>query len=219
MTILASAVPPRIVFLNKDRPSGLEFPACKECNEGSRTSDLVVGLFSRISFAPIRPVQIQEFGQILDQLVRREPSLVKELEPTPDQKDFARMAANDIDLSAFNCRGPILRSHMLSFAAKLAAALHYQTVGTCVPNGGRIYSLWLTNETIFDGSFPSALAEMLGEVKIIRQGKKTSDSQFWFQSDFDRGESVVGMSEVESKNSSQIISSSFDNPHNKKGNK
>lgn len=40
--------PPRSIFDGKHRPQGMEFGACKECNEGAREADLVVATLSRM---------------------------------------------------------------------------------------------------------------------------------------------------------------------------
>lgn len=40
--------PPRSIFDGKHRPKGMEFGACKECNEASREADLVAATLSRM---------------------------------------------------------------------------------------------------------------------------------------------------------------------------
>lgn len=42
-------MPPRMLFLKRRRPSGLEFAACESCNHGTKGADAVAALFSRIS--------------------------------------------------------------------------------------------------------------------------------------------------------------------------
>lgn len=41
--------PPKILFPDKKRPKGLEFPACKVCNEQSRYADSLVSLLARFT--------------------------------------------------------------------------------------------------------------------------------------------------------------------------
>ena len=41
-------MPPIIMFNQRQRPKGLEFPTCKECNNGTRLTDLVASLLGRV---------------------------------------------------------------------------------------------------------------------------------------------------------------------------
>src|SRR5215208_2674556 len=41
-------MPPRMMFRGKFRPSGLEFPACDGCNQGTKHADLVASLLGRL---------------------------------------------------------------------------------------------------------------------------------------------------------------------------
>jgi hypothetical protein len=41
-------MPPRMMFKAKQRPDGLVFPACDECNQGTSHSDLVASMLGRV---------------------------------------------------------------------------------------------------------------------------------------------------------------------------
>jgi len=45
-------MPPVMMFIRKQRPKGLEFPSCRECNNGTSKSDLVASLLGRLSVHP-----------------------------------------------------------------------------------------------------------------------------------------------------------------------
>ncbi|SMF60665.1 hypothetical protein SAMN02982989_1097 [Xaviernesmea oryzae] len=48
-------MPPLVLFLKCQRPKGLEFAACKECNNGTKDADAVAALCSRLSNADRDP--------------------------------------------------------------------------------------------------------------------------------------------------------------------
>jgi hypothetical protein len=42
-------MPPISLFKKRARPQGMEFAACKECNQATRGADLVASFFARLS--------------------------------------------------------------------------------------------------------------------------------------------------------------------------
>lgn len=173
-------VPPTAIFDGRQRPSGLEFPACKACNEGSRAIDLLVSFLSRVYPDAPSQIRLDESVRILQQLGRRRPDLVRELSPTFRQLKTARRLLGE-GSGALNCRGPLVTACMESFAAKVGVALNFEMTRVLLPPDAGVYAWWATNTQFMEGSFPSAFTEALGEIRHLMQGSKTSRDQFAFK--------------------------------------
>ena len=72
-------MPPKTMFYGKQRPKGLEFPACEGCNHGSSHADLVASLIGRTQLAEPTSAQIQEFAGILSAVRNNIPGLIDEM--------------------------------------------------------------------------------------------------------------------------------------------
>jgi hypothetical protein len=79
-------MPPIVIFDQRHRPKGSEFPACEACNSGSRLSDLVVGLMSRLYPNPKTEELGNEIRRLLGAVGNNHPGLLTELMPTEAQR-------------------------------------------------------------------------------------------------------------------------------------
>ena len=78
--------------------------------------------------------------------------------------------------------GPILRHHMLTFAAKLGFALHFETLGTRVPDEGGVQSFYFTNVSAVRGELPLGVLDFLPNRRTLKQGTKHVSDQFTYSS-------------------------------------
>jgi 5-methylcytosine-specific restriction endonuclease McrA len=72
-------MPPRVIFWGKDRPKGLEFPSCEQCNNSTRLSDQVAGLMSRIYPDSANPEHGEEVRRLLRAISNNCPGLLEEM--------------------------------------------------------------------------------------------------------------------------------------------
>ena len=73
-------MPPKSMFIDERRPSGMEFPACKECNEGTTGADLVASFYARISQSrSADPRLIQEAAERRNKMRKLVPGVLEEL--------------------------------------------------------------------------------------------------------------------------------------------
>jgi len=72
-------MPPVMMFIRKQRPKGLEFPSCRECNNGTSKSDLVASLLGRLSVEPAADVEAAEFKKLLCSVRNNVPRLLEEM--------------------------------------------------------------------------------------------------------------------------------------------
>jgi hypothetical protein len=72
-------VPPRIMFRDRQRPKGLEFPSCQPCNEGTRLADLVAALIGRLYPDAEQQDEQQEMEKLLSSVKNNIPGLLEEI--------------------------------------------------------------------------------------------------------------------------------------------
>jgi hypothetical protein len=120
-------MPPVIVFERKQRPRGLEFPACLACNNGTGHSDLVAAMLARSWPDTNSDLQKNEVTKILAAVKNNVPGLIEEMIPGRASEKLARKRLNIPDYAHPFRAGPMLNRHILTFAAKLGFALHYES--------------------------------------------------------------------------------------------
>lgn len=169
----------------KDRPGGLEFPSCDECNQGSKWFEDIASFVGSVQLASGGEEKATEhFTNKLSHLVKVHPEIADELRPTFRQKKQMRKLAQAgaEARAALNLQGPTVSLALMLYGAKLGLALHWAETGKILPNAGRVGVIWYTNEVQYLGGVPQHLFEMLPEQRMLRQGKKTSAYPFSFSS-------------------------------------
>lgn len=173
--------PPRILFEGKQRPQGLEFGACKVCNEGSREADLIVAVLSRMMPDPKTEAGREEVSRLVKQVLRI-PGFADEMRPERDQlgtllryKDIASALPS---WHFLRVDGPIVAKAMTVFATKLGMAMHTATTGRIVPHGGTVEVQWFSNLQAYEGKLPKEFLDICGPGKTLRQGSFDVADQF-----------------------------------------
>lgn len=169
----------------KDRPGGLEFPSCDECNQGSKWFEDIASFVGSIQLASDDEENATEhFKNKLSHLINVHPEIADELRPTFRQKkQMRKLAQAGAEASAaFNLQGPTVSHALLLYGAKLGLALHWAETRKILPNEGRVGVIWYSNEVHYDGGVPQHLFKMLPEQRMLRQGKKTSAYTFSYSS-------------------------------------
>lgn len=170
-------MPPRAVFAGRLRPKGLEFPSCDRCNGGTKATDQVVAMMSRINPDDSTPEALAEVRKYLQGVANNEPDLLREMAGPPQWRIRAQERAGPSRRPLY-VAGPMVSGHMERFAAKFGFAMHYQQIGTPLPETGAVAARWYSNADILEGSFPMEAWEVLGPVETLRQGKFQVSDQF-----------------------------------------
>ena len=175
-------MPPRSMFRNKSRPSGLEFACCENCNAGTSTADQVAGLMARISqdgaSGDWMTVEMQSIAQSLR---RRAPGFLEELfdETTASRQWIPNRSGLLQRKVIFQPTSPRLAAYLAVFSAKIGMALYRNHVGEPLPSSGGVFSRYFLNAGLSEyaaaragagGNF-SALEKLIG-----RQGAKDAKS-------------------------------------------
>jgi hypothetical protein len=176
-------MPPRMMFRRKHRPKGLEFGACKPCNNGSSRADLVAAMMGRIYPDAKSAAESEEFERIYKAVRNNVPGLLNEMHiPRGGQKLAIRKLPSDFAGGVLRVGGPLVTAHMQAFALKLGLALHHQAVGRAVPTEGGVMARWFSNYEVETGDFPTSIFDHLTPLTTLKQGTFEVSDQFQYSS-------------------------------------
>jgi hypothetical protein len=181
-------MPPRAMFKNKDRLSGMEFPACENCNNGTSGADSVAAFIARIE-----PDGDNGSWKSVENLAQI--TALNEFAPGVLDELFSDAKAFDVDLPSaggvFTRRkvtqasGPLVTGYLNTFAAKLAMALYFEHVGHVLPKSGAFLTSWYTNAGVTKEMIEGTLRIMPG-LGRLSQGRRNSWEQFAYRFNTDK---------------------------------
>src|SRR6266567_8895250 len=70
-------VPPRAIFEGRNRPGGLEVPACEPCNSGARQDEQIAAMLSRAYPDATTEAGRQEFVRAMAGVCNNVPGLIE----------------------------------------------------------------------------------------------------------------------------------------------
>jgi hypothetical protein len=173
---------PRIMFRDRQRPKGLEFPSCQPCNEGTRLADLVAALIGRLYPDAEQDAEQQEVRNLLSSVKNNIPGLLEEMHiGAAGQEQARKRLPIRIEGGFLRVNGPLVSKHMQTFAAKLGFALYYELTKQIVPRAGGVAARWFSNVEWFEGKFPESVFDHLLPRQTLKQGKHEVSDQFGYQ--------------------------------------
>jgi hypothetical protein len=166
-------MPPIAMFDDNQRPKGLEFPACRDCNNGTRLSDTAASLLARAYPDAKRPNDLE---RLLRGVRNNIPGLLEEMHVgDAGDRDIPSMPAG---ASVLRVNGSILRKHIDVFGAKLGLALHFEAHRSPVPPAGGVQTMFFTNASALRGELPNELIQLMPAPRTLKQGKREVGDQF-----------------------------------------
>jgi hypothetical protein len=174
-------VPSIRMFSLRQRPSGLEFPACSSCNHATRHHEQAAALLGRVYPDGVRQDEQDDLRRIIIDTKKYNPGLLEEMIPSPEQRlrfvGFRLLIPSDA-AGVLNASGPLLDRSIQVVGAKLGLALYYKTTNRIVPLAGGVAVRWYTNFDRVTGKFPADLYQILGPPKTLQQGSWNVGEQF-----------------------------------------
>jgi len=173
-------MPPIMMFDQRRRPKGLEFPTCEDCNQGTRLTDLVASLLGRVYPDSETDPRKKELKKLLLAVRNNVPGLLDEMLANEVDQYRARSDIPNMPPGSgvLRANGPILTGHMKTFGAKLGLALHFEAHGSCVPQEGGVQPMYFTNVRAAKGELPMEIINHLPSPRTLQQGKWDVRGQF-----------------------------------------
>jgi hypothetical protein len=183
--------PAAIFFDGRQRPKGLEVPACRKCNNRTGKSEQVAALVARLYPDPVGEESEKETKSLFRAIRNNNPGLLEEMVPTVrDQRRFMRdqlglipgIHGTPSEVRIINASGPILADAMADFGKKMALALHYHHTKIIVPSAGWINVRWYPNAQVQKGTIPKEFLDLLEPHAItLRAGSFSVEDQFSYR--------------------------------------
>jgi hypothetical protein len=177
-------MPPKTMFKDRHRLSGMEFGSCQACNNGTRAADAIASFLAHTSPTESHrnQWQIPVLSKLKDTAEQLEPGFFAELfNPAKIEKTLRKNEFGFIlPTVETNADGPIIKRNMTAFSAKLGMALFREHVGKPLSEGSGVFVLWFLNAGLSEESAHSFLSilPIHGE---IRQGTQRSIEQFGYR--------------------------------------
>jgi hypothetical protein len=171
-------MPPIAMFDARQRPKGLEFSTCHDCNNGTRVADMVASLLGRV-YLDADPADLE---RLLRGVANNVPGLLQEMEVAKAGQEFARRDIPQMPpgVGVLRVDGPILTKQIAVFGAKLGLALHYEAHRQPVPPGGGVQPMFFTNVSALTGDLPVEIINLLPAPRTLQQGRREVSEQFQY---------------------------------------
>jgi hypothetical protein len=190
-------MPPVWVFAGRQRPKGMEYATCKQCNNGTRAADLAAGFMARI-----RPFDdpdgdlITEAKKRVDTLDRLAPGLREEVFDLSPYADIDVERDGQVhEMVRIDANGPILAGLLTTFGAKLGMALYREHVGEALPMHGAVLVQPFMNGGLSQDQ-GDALLSVLPTAKTLRNGRREVSDQFAYAFNSDERSVVMGLASL-----------------------
>lgn len=170
--------PARIMFPDKHRPKGLEFPACAACNGQTSPDEALVAFFARVTgnhrfpagkadkalHNAIKAVA-RSFGGLLPQISHR-----VWITRNGIRRRMLALDGNNRQIEESVCR----------VAAKLALAAYYDHHGKAAPETVKINTMWTHNQNPHAAPGVAGILGMLPRERYLKQGKDWDTQDTFF---------------------------------------
>lgn len=167
--------PPTGIFDGRQRPRGLEFPACDDCHEGTRAIDQIVGVFSRVLVPADAAIDREEIGKHIRGLFNNHPEIALLL----GGKSRRPMVLEGREVYEVSIDDPERIARIQeAFGARFALAMYHEQFGKPAPANARIAVRWYSNAELFAGQYPEEVVRAMGASHTLTAGKFSVDAQF-----------------------------------------
>ena len=178
--------PARIIFPNKHRPKGMEYPSCSICNRQTSGSEALLALLSRVTggFRPRAQKDFNRFNDILVAIRLKFPGLLNRIHQGVWVKQkgiYQRSIALDVGV-------PEIKLEMNRIAAKLCLAQYYSRFGRPAVAGCRINTQWTHVQNVATGESVQRLISAIPFQNILQQGNWRTDETFYIKSHYENGQ-------------------------------
>ena len=177
----ADHIPPIQMFDLRQRPSGLECPACDNCNNRMGAIELIPCLIGRVHPDVASQAKKDEVQKLFDGVKANFPGL---LESMWIDSDAQKATLTNLDQSLDNGDlriGDAVNLAVRAFIAKLSLGLHWSITGRIVPSSGVVAVSWYSNFDRLSGRLSQDLFSHLGQPMTLQQGSKGVFDQFTYQ--------------------------------------
>lgn len=185
-------MPPRIMFLNKSRPKGMEFASCKKCNTESGMADAVASMIARLDKEDdLKSQSFIEARILRNKILKSNPALIDDL--FENAQTIYKLGSNGI-VKRYETKtvdSKILTQYLKIFSSKMALSLYYTHVGKYLTKTGSIFHMAYLNSGLEQKSRDIILSIMPMQ-NSLKQGEWEVNDQFEYKYNTDKKSIFAG---------------------------
>ncbi len=173
--------PPRVMFVDKQRPKGIEVPACDRCNLGTANADQLAAFFCfsqalSLLEGKAKKREFRSFKKVLTAVANNNQSTQKFF------TDFGTMFANVNGvfrpMRKVGINKKAVGDELNPWAVKQVLALWYNKTKIIVPENSVIFVRWFSLIEQKTNSRAETLRKSFPSFSTLSQGKLNADRQF-----------------------------------------
>lgn len=173
--------PPRVMFVQKLRPKGHEFPACNRCNNGTSQQDQVAALMLFSTAETFFPGKFRrDFEKAALGVANNAAAAINYINTDAENEIWTNTDAPDQEILAIPVNKRLFSQWLNPWAAKQACAMWYQQTGLILSEEQQILVSWKTNPLDVGDDFLAFITENLTNGFHLSQGKKSFEDQFFY---------------------------------------
>jgi hypothetical protein len=171
-------------------------PACDECNRGTSTADLTVGVISRWNYNSGTQEQ-SDHARLAARVRSQAPELLEEwtsLESGKKASARLHLVKHGVSVphdAGLLTVGPLTVRQLNLFAHKAVLGLHFEHFRTSLTDAGRFCAFWRSKEDFARG-IPSMLFDMLPNYGTLLQGRWNERETFEYRHAINAAEGLFG---------------------------
>lgn len=179
--------PAKIIFPNKHRPKGLEFPACTFCNKQSSADEALLALLCRTagSLRFNATTDTKRVKDILSTVASSFPNLLQKMKVGP--KLISRRGIL-LRGGAIDVNQPEVHLSLCRVAAKLALAIYYETQSSPAAKDCWINTYWAHSQNAQTFTDVNNLIQMMPAHATLQMGKWNTEVSFFLKYLYEDGQ-------------------------------
>lgn len=174
--------PAKIIFPDKNRPKGLEFPACKRCNGQTSVDECILAFVARLTGSLRGVGRDTGLEKSLETIKSAHPNLLPSMHSKRIEigggKTLPAIDVNQLEINQALCR----------ISAKLALATYYGETGRIAGTHTRINTMWTHNQRQEGAQDVRDLLGRFPSTRQLKQGSWDTGDSFYIRFMIDENE-------------------------------
>jgi hypothetical protein len=179
--------PAKIIFPDKHRPKGLEFPACTDCNRQTRADEALLALLCRTT-GSLRAYAVRDSNRLKDILGSVNGSFPNLLQNMMRGKVLTNERGILVQRGMIDVNQPQVSLSFCRVAAKLTLAIYYKTKSTPAVKDCWINTMWTHSQNGDVLTNVNNIIQTLPTKANLQMGKWNTEDSFFLKCHYEDGQ-------------------------------
>ena len=178
--------PARIIFPDKHRPKGLEFPACADCNRQTSADEALLAFVCRFAGSH-RTNAARDFNRLKDIVGSVNQSFPGLRQKMHGQRLWAMERGVWVRVGAIDVNQPEVNLGICRIAVKLALAIYYESRSSPASKDCRINTQWTHCQNAGAFKHVQNIIQAIPSRAILQMGKWNTQDSFFLKYHYEDG--------------------------------